>query len=395
MSALQDLGFEEALAVVRRHALALDAEQVPVERVAGRRLAADVRTPVDVPAFTNSAMDGYAVRAGDPPGELRLVGESAAGLPWGGRLAAGQAVRISTGASLPEGADAVVAVEEVAERDDTISVPCDVPAGRHIRHRGEVLREGDVLLPAGAVVAPHEVGVIAASGLAAVACLRPARVALLSSGDELVPLGGTLRPGAVFDSNRYGLRAQAEAAGAQVVAWDTVRDDPAAVREAIDRLLGEDDASGPDLLITVGGVSVGPHDHLKPALAAGGVEEVFWRAKIKPGHPVWFGTRGRQRVLGLPGNPVSAAVCFHLFGRPLLGRDEAWDRRAPLAAPYRRRAGRDEFIRCRETGGGLVPLPNQDSHAISSLAGASVLAWLPAERTEFPAGEELAISRLL
>jgi molybdopterin molybdotransferase len=392
MAALEDLSFEEALAVVRRHALALDAEQVPVERVAGRRLAADVTTHVDVPAFTNSAMDGYALRGADAPGELSVVGESAAGVPWSGRLEPRQAARISTGATLPDGADAVVAVEEVTERDGTLAVPFAVPAGRHVRHRGEVLRAGDVLVPAGAAVAPHEVGVIAASGLAAVACLRSPRVALLSSGDELVPLGGTLRPGAVFDSNRYGLRAQAEAAGAEVVAWETVRDEPAAVREAIGRLLGG--GGGPDLLVTVGGVSVGPHDHLKPALADCGVEEVFWRARIKPGHPVWFGIRGRQRVLGLPGNPVSAAVCFHLFGRPLLGRDERWELRAPLAAAYRRRPGRDEFIRCRETAGGLVPLPNQDSHAISSLAGASVLAWVPAERAELAAGEELPVSRL-
>jgi molybdopterin molybdotransferase len=393
MAALEDLRFEEALAVVRRHAPALDAEQVPVERVAGRRLAADVATPVDVPAFTNSAMDGYALRGADAPGELSVVGESAAGLPWSGRLGPGQAARISTGATLPGGADAVVAVEEVTEREGTLSVPFAVPSGRHVRHRGEVLRAGDVLIPAGAPVAPHEVGVIAASGLAAVGCLRRPRVALLSSGDELVELGGTLRPGAVFDSNRYGLRAQAEAAGAEVVAWETVRDEPAAVRAAIGRLLGGD-GDGPDLLVTVGGVSVGPHDHLKPALADCGVEEVFWRARIKPGHPVWFGTRGRQRVLGLPGNPVSAAVCFHLFGRPLLGRNETWELRAPLAAAYRRRPGRDEFLRCRETAGGLVPLPNQDSHAISSLAGATVLAWAPADRGELAAGEELPVSRL-
>jgi molybdopterin molybdotransferase len=393
VTALQDLGYEEALAVVRRHALPLEPEQVPIEAVAGRRLAADVRTPADVPAFTNSAMDGYALRAADAPGELRVVGESAAGVPWEGRLGAGEAAGISTGATLPEGADAVVAVEEVEVGEGTVAVPIAVAAGRHVRHRGEVLRRGDVLIPAGAVVAPHEVGVIAASGLASVACARAARVAILSSGDELVPLGGTLRPGAVFDSNRYGLRAQAEAAGGQVVAWDTVRDEPGAVREAIERLLGGG-ADGPDLLITVGGVSVGPHDHLKPALAACGVEEVFWRARIKPGHPVWFGVRGRQRVLGLPGNPVSAAVCFHLFGRPLLGRDEAWDRRAPLAAAYRRRPGRDEFIRCREVGGALAPLPNQDSHAISSLAGASVLAWVAADRAEVAAGEELPVSRL-
>jgi molybdopterin molybdotransferase len=361
--------------------------------VAGRLLAADVTTPVDVPAFTNSAMDGYALRGADAPGELRVVGESAAGLPWSGRLAPGEAARISTGATLPDAADAVVALEEVTERDGTLSVPFAVPAGRHVRHRGEVLRAGDVLVHAGAAVAPHEVGVIAASGLPAVDCLRTPRVALLSSGDELVPLGGTLRPGAVFDSNRYGLRAQAEAAGAEVAAWDTVRDEPGAVREAIGRLLG-DEGDGPDLLVTVGGVSVGPHDHLKPALADCGVEEVFWRARIKPGHPVWFGIRGRQRVLGLPGNPVSAAVCFHLFGRPLLGRDERWELRAPLAGAYRRRPGRDEFIRCRETAGGLVPLPNQDSHAISSLAGASVLAWVPAERAELAAGDELPVSRL-
>ena len=388
------LSFEEALALARAHALALPAEPVPVAEAAGRVLAADVRSRIDHPAFTNAAMDGYAVRGADTPGRLRLVGESRAGAPFAGRLGAGEATTISTGAVLSPGADAVLRREDAEELDGTVLARVGVDPGRFVRARGEDLAEDAVLLPAGAVVGPHEVTAIAAAGHAEVLCARRPRVAVLGSGDELVPPGAPLAPGQVYDANRLGLGAQVRAAGGAPVASVLTPDDRGATIAAVRDLLDAPDGPPPDVLITIGGVSVGPHDHLRPAFAAVGVEEVFAGVEMRPGHPVVLGVRGPQRVLGLPGNPVSAAVCFHLFGRPLLGHHESWERRAPLAADYRKDTPRADFIRCAWHGHALLPLPRQASHAITSLAGAGAIAWIPPEQETTPAGAEVRYSPL-
>ncbi len=372
--------------MVRERAARLPAEEVPAGEAAGRRLAAGVRSLGDHPRFTNSAMDGYAVRAADTPGELRLVGESRAGSPWEGMLGAGEAIGISTGAELPEGADAVLRREDADERDGLVITAERVEPGRDVRRAGEDLAIGEMLMAAGAVVPAHAVAALAAAGHASVPCERRPRVAILGSGDELVPPGEPLGPGQVYDANRVGLAAQARAAGAEVVATDLVRDERAATIATLSRLLEGDGGPRPDLLVTIGGVSVGRHDHLRPALQAAGVREVLYGLRIRPGHPLWLGERGDQIVLGLPGNPVSAAVCFHLFGRPLLGRDEPWDRTAPLADAYRKGTRRAEFVRCRREGDALRPLPRQASHAITSLAGADALAWIPEEAEELAAG---------
>ncbi|MDX6554082.1 MAG: molybdopterin molybdotransferase [Miltoncostaeaceae bacterium] len=383
---MRDLSFEEALAEMRARAVRPPAEEVPVGEASGRRLADHVRSLGNHPRFTNSAMDGYAVRAADTPGELRLVGESRAGAPWEGTLGAGEAIGISTGAELPDGADAVLRKEDAEEREGLVATAERVETGRDVRRAGEDLALGEILMAAGAVVPAHAVAALAAAGHASVPCDRRPRVAILGSGDELVPPGEPLGPGQVYDANRVGLAAQARAAGAEVVASDWVRDDRAATIATLARLLDGGEEPPPDLLITIGGVSVGRHDHLRPALDAVGVSEVLYGLRIRPGHPLWLGECGDQVVLGLPGNPVSAAVCFHLFGRPLLGRDEPWDRTAPLAEAYRKGTRRADFVRCAREGDALRPLPRQGSHAISSLAGADALAWIPEEAQDLEAG---------
>ena len=387
------LTFDEARAAMRARAVALPAEPVALDALAGRVLAEHVRSRTDHPAFTNSAMDGFAVRAGDVAGgrAARLVGESRAGVPFAGTVGPGEAVRISTGAELPEGVDAILRKEDADDRGDAVAATVPPPAGMSLRRRGEDVREGQVLLPAGHRVAPHEVGVVAAAGHAVVSCLRRPRVVVVGSGDELVQPGGRPGPGQVFDSNRHGIAAQARAAGAEVLRLVLVPDDRAATEAALREAL---DGDRPDVLVTIGGVSVGRHDHLRPALEACGVAQVFFGAAIRPGHPLWLGERGGQRVLGLPGNPVSSAVCFHAFGRELLGWPDDWDVRMPLGSAYRKDTPRTELIRCREMDGALHPLPRQGSHAITSLASASHLAVIPAEREETLAGEPLRTSRL-
>ena len=389
MPSLRRVRFEDALEVMRSQALSLPAEPVALERLAGRILAVEVRARVDHPAFTNSAMDGYAVRAADAAGGApqRLVGESRAGALFGGEMGAGEAIRISTGAELPAGADAILRVEDAEEADGAVVAIAPPPAGAFVRAVGEDVRRGEVLLEAGHVVAPHEVGVVAAAGHAEVACWRRPRLAIVGSGDEVVPAGGILQPGQVFDSSRPGVAAQAEAAGAEVVSSTLVRDDReatiAAVREALDA------EPLPDVMVTIGGISVGPHDHLRPALEEVGVAELLFGVRIRPGSPLWLGRRGEQLVLGLPGNPVSAAVCFHAFGRPLLGRADSWNRLMPLSADYAKDTPRTELIRCREEDGALMPLPRQGSHAVTSLAGATHLAVIPAEAERVAAGQQV------
>ena len=389
--------FDEALAQVRGLALRLPAEPVPLAELAGRVLAEDVRARSDHPAFTNSAMDGYAVRAADAAaGEpLRLVGESRAGAPFGGTIGPGEAIRISTGAEVPAGADAILRKEDAAEEGGAVRAAVAPPAGASIRRRGEDVHLGQVLLPAGRALGPHEVAVVAGAGHARVACARMPRVAVLGSGDEVVPPGAQLGPGQVYDANRPGVAAQAEAAGARVVARAIVPDDREATTATIAGLLDGAQSEAPDLLVTIGGVSVGRHDHLRPALDACGVREVLYGVEIRPGHPLWLGRRGEQVVLGLPGNPVSAAVCFHAFGRPLLGRGDSWERRLPMAERYVKETPRTELIRCVEANGALRPLPRQGSHAITSLAGATHLAVVEAARREVAAGEEVRTSRLV
>lgn len=386
--------FEEALAAMRLNALAPRAERVSLEGLVGRMLAEDVRARVDHPTFTNSAMDGFALRAEDAAAlaPLRLVGESRAGTPFEGRIGAGEATRISTGAEIPQGADTVLRREDAeADPDGGWVTPRAAPAaGTAVRAAGEDVRRGQVLLATGHVVAPHEVAVVAAAGHPEVLCRARPRVMILGSGDEAVPPGWDLGPGQVYDANRPGIAAQARAAGADVIAAAVVPDDRGATIAALRQALPDHDAqadSAPELLVTTGGVSVGDHDHLRPAFAAVGAQEILFGVQIRPGHPLWLGRHGDRVILGLPGNPVSAAVCFHAFGRPLLGRDDGWERRLPLASDYAKDTPRTELIRCREVDGALEPLPRQGSHAVTSLAGATHLAAIPAERSAVAAGE--------
>ena len=304
-------------------------------------------------------------------------------------------MRISTGAEVPEGADTILRREDAEEQGESVVATAAPRPGMYLRRRGEDVREGQVLLAAGHRVAPHEVTVVAAGGHAVVSCLRRPRVVVVGSGDELVQPGGRPGPGQIFDSNRSGIAAQARAAGAEVIDSILVPDDlaatEAALREALD---GAGGRQVPDLVVTIGGVSVGRHDHLRPALEACGVRQVFYGVEIRPGHPLWLGARDDQVVLGLPGNPVSAAVCFHAFGRELLGWPEDWESRLPLGSAYSKDTPRTELLRCREADGALHPLPRQGSHAITSLASATHLAVIPAERSESATGDLVRTCRL-
>ncbi|HZQ83035.1 MAG TPA: gephyrin-like molybdotransferase Glp [Gaiellaceae bacterium] len=377
---------DEALALVLAHTRPLAAEEVTVADASGRYAAEDARAVVDLPPFASSAMDGYAVRAVDTPGELRVVGASAAGRPAQVALGAGEAIEISTGAVVPEGADAVVPIERT---QPGITVE-GVSAGENVRPRGGDVRAGEVVVAAGARIGPPQVGALAAAGVVTVRCARRPRVAVLATGTELRRPGEPLGPGEIYESNSLLLSAQLRAAGAEPILLDAVADDEAATRAALERGL---DA---DVLITSGGVSVGPHDLVRPALAELGAHEVFWRVAVKPGKPIAFATRGDALVFGLPGNPVSSLVGFELFVRPALrALQGALDpkpefRAGVLGASLRRGPDRDELVRARLRDGVLEPVAGQESHMIGRTASADALVLVPRGDGELEQGSAVS-----
>jgi molybdopterin molybdotransferase len=381
---------------------------VTLRAALGRVLARDVSSKDDVPGFDNSAMDGFAMRAADTSGAseqapvtVRLVGESRAGAPFRGRVGPDEAVRISTGAMLPPDCDAVLRVEDAGEADGTVSTAHALTPGREVRRAGEDIKAGETVLSAGTRIGAAELGVAASTGAEELVCARRPRVAILVTGDELVEPGAPLPAGAIRNTNGYALPAQAEAAGAEVVALETVGDDYPSTVEALRRALAA------DVAVSTGGVSVGAHDHVKPALAQLGVEEVFWGVALRPGHPTWFGTWSGTSppvlFFGLPGNPVSAMVTFHLFVRPalhrMLGARHA-ERRvtAVMDADYPKRPGRAHVVRCTLEAGTdgwhVRPTKAQGSHVLTSMLDAEALAYIEVDRGDVRAGEPVEIEIL-
>ena len=366
----------EAQALVLERVAALPGERVAVAAAAGRVLAEAARAVTDLPPFPNSAMDGYAVRSADTPGVLTVVFRIAAGVPSPSPLAPGQAMAIATGGVVPDGCDAVIQLESVVETDNRLTVDKKVPIGTNIRERGGDLRLGDPVVPAGVRLTPARIGALAAAGVAEVAVARRPRVAILTTGTELVPPGLPLGPGQVYEANGSILAAQAAAAGCDVVVLPAVADNAADHRAAIEQGLGC------DVLVTSGGASVGPHDLVRTVAADLGVDEVFWRVAVRPGKPVSFGTRGATLVFGLPGNPVSSLVSFELFVRPALlalqGLADPLPRFEPGVIGRAVRQGpRDEFLRARTRPGHdamhLDLLTGQESHMIARAAEAGIL----------------------
>ena len=392
------LSIDDALARVLARARPLPAERVPVAAAAGRVLAEDVTARVDLPPFASSAMDGFAVRAADLPGTLPVVFRIAAGLPAGRPLAPGEAMEISTGGAVPEGADSVVPIERVVEQGNTVEILDEVRPGAHVRPAGGDVRAGDALLEAGTVLGAAQVGALAAAGVAGVLCSRRPAVVVLSTGTELRTPGEELGPGQIYESNGPMLAAAFEAAGALVERIGPIADDEGAHREALERGLAA------DVLVSSGGVSVGPHDLVRRVLAELGVEEDFWGVAVRPGKPLAFGSRGSTLVFGLPGNPVSSLVAVELFVRPALLALQGASRPGPryetgrLASALQRNATRDELVRARtrdDAGETVVePLTGQESHMIARAAAADALVLVPAGEGELAGGERIRYLRL-
>jgi molybdopterin molybdotransferase len=399
------LRFEEALArILALGSPPLPSETVDLEDAEGRVLAEDLVAPVDLPAFDYSAMDGYAVRVRDlegaPPFSLRVRGESRTGaVP--GALEPKSAMRIFTGAALPEGADAVIMQENVSREGDVAVMTTRPRAGQSVRRRGEDLAKGAVAAAKGTRLRPAHLSLAGAVDRASLSVASRPVVTILATGDELRRPGTEPVPGMIPESNTVALRAMARRAGAHTRAHPYVRDDRAATERAFAAALEE-----ADVLVTVGGVSVGDHDLVRPALEAVGVKLDFWRVAIKPGKPLAIGKAARSGareaiVLGLPGNPASAMITFAVFGVPLLRAMQGDARPFPAFARGRMtRAhahdpGRLELARAvisHGEGGLLVTtLGNQASGAVTTMAQADALAIIPEDATGVGAGDEVDV----
>jgi molybdopterin molybdotransferase len=377
----------------------LGVEDAALTEALDRVVARDIASPRDVPPFDNSAMDGFAVRAG-PAAELEVVGESRAGRPSPAEVGQGEAIRISTGAAIPAGATAVVPVERARALDDSGErVWVDAAEeDANVRRAGEDVRAGDVVLRKGTVLGPAELGVAASIGCDALPCARRPRVAVLVTGDELAEPGDPLGPGFIYSSNAFALGASVERSRATLVRRSTVRDDAVSTRAALERALEE-----ADVVCVSGGVSVGPHDHVKPALRELGVAERFWGVALRPGKPTWFGSRDRALVFGLPGNPVSAMVTFQLFVRPALaalqGAPAAPTRvAAVLDDPVPLLPVREQAVRVRlsalDGGWHAAVTGEQGSHMLTSMVGADGLALVAAGEGEAKPGTPVEVELL-
>jgi molybdopterin molybdotransferase len=391
------ISVNEAQRIVLERAKRLDPERVPIERAAGRVLAEPVAALVDLPPFASSAMDGYALRAADTadaPTRLPIIARIAAGSPADRPLAPGEAMAISTGGAVPEGADAVVPLELVEESDEALDVPQPVARGANVRDRGGDVSAGDIVLEPGARLGPAQVAALAAAGVSEVQCTKRPRVGILVTGSELRQPGEPLGPGQIYESNGLLLATALQLAGAVPAQLGVVADEADEHERAMERAL-----LGFDMLITSGGASVGPHDLVRATQAKLRVEELFWGVSVKPGKPVAFGVRRDHLVFNLPGNPVSVLVTFELFVRPavnaLLGVPEPLPEygTAILGAAVKRNPHRDEYVRAttRRQGDTVVvdPLPGRESHMIASAARADALVAVEAGAGELSAGEEI------
>lgn len=374
-----------------------DSEQQPLPEALGRVLASDIASPLAVPPFDNSAMDGYAVRLSDLASGTPLImaGKAFAGQPYQGEWPAGHCVRIMTGAPVPAGTDAVVMQEETQADGDRITFLAQPEPGQNIRRAGSDIGKGACVLPAGTHLTPREMPLLASLGVASVAVRRPLKVAIFSTGDELKPVGTPLAHGDIYDSNRYGVRAMLARMGCDCLDLGIIPDDPAQLRAAFIRA---DEKA--DVLITTGGVSVGEADFTKQLLDELG-EIGFWKLAIKPGKPFAFGRLPRAWFFGLPGNPVSAMVTFDQLVQPALAKLAGQQFERPLqlqaiaAEPLKKSPGRLDFQR-----GILSQGPNglevrstgsQDSAVFSSLSRANCYIVLERERGRVAAGETVTV----
>jgi molybdopterin molybdotransferase len=404
--------YNEALVQVLQQASPLGIVEKPLDSLLGSVLAESVRAPFPMPQFDNSAVDGFGVLAGDlldvgaqSPKRLKLIGEIQAGSEQEFRLEAGCAIKILTGAMVPPSVEAVVMREYCREVEDLVHVEYSPKMGENIRRQGEEFLAGAAVLNSGVKVTPPVVGLLASLGYATFNVFAKPRLALITTGDELVEPGKPLNPGQIYNSNAYALRAALKAFGIEEISSFHARDSAEITRSAFACAMAQ-----ADVIISTGGVSVGDYDYVKDVLESLGVRTIFWKIAIKPGKPVYFGVRDcedgpAKLIFGLPGNPISALVTYHQFVKPALLRQAGlitpvWHRQtARLSRSLKKKPGRLDFVRAvaawSETGQlQVVPTTGQDSHMLSGLAKANSLIHFDSNLSTVDADEEVPLEWL-
>ena len=379
---------------------AMGSECVSLSEMIGRVLAEPILSPLDLPVFTNSAVDGYAVYAQDSGAnaKLKVVANIAAGDFSNLQLQEGECARVFTGSPIPAGADAVVMQEDAKADSAAITLTQTIQTGEGVRYQGEEAKAGQLIFESGTLISPPVLGVLSELGIARANVHKRPRVAIVGTGSELAAPGAELKPGQIYESNTTAISTAAQLSGANVISVTSVRDDLLPIKQAIENAL-----STSDVVITCGGVSVGDHDLVRQCCEELGVKEIFWRVAMRPGKPFYFGMSNKgQPVFGLPGNPVSALVTFFVLVRPAIrkmigmAREEVW-LRARLAAPYHKRKGRTEFIRLRQQVAAelsVVPVDGQGSHMLTGLAEAQYIGYLADFRDNFEPGDVIDVTRL-
>jgi molybdopterin molybdotransferase len=392
--------YEEARNIILESVTKLGAEQVELLDALGSVLAEDVVAPWNLPRFNNSAMDGYAVRAEDCVAgrALPVIDSVSAGSRAARAVAPGTAIKIMTGAPVPNGCDSVVPIEHVEAKDGTVSATEPVVLGQHIRLAGEDVREGETILVAGRLVRPYEINMLASCGRAHVDVVRRPRVAIVVTGNELIELGQTPGPEQIVDSNAYSLYAAIKELGAVPVMIGIARDNLASHREKLK------DGLKADVLITSAGVSVGEYDLVREVLAELGVKIVFWRVKVKPGKSMAFGMKEGKPVFALPGNPVSSMLTFAEFAAPallkLMGHEETVKPLFPavLQSELKKKKGQTGLVRvkleCTQGRYTAWSAGKQDTGLVRTMMEANAVAVLPADRESFEVGEEVQVHLL-
>ena len=374
-------------------------ESIHLGNALGRVLATDIHAPANVPAWSNSAMDGYALRSMDGDAVRRIIGQSFAGHSFKGHVGAGECVRIMTGAMVPEGADAVLIQEQAEVHADQVTPQVVSKTGANIRQPGEDLQAGTLALEAGTWLRPAQIGLLASLGVAELAVYRRLRVAFFSTGDELRPLGSALGSGQIYDSNRYALHGMLQRLDCEILDLGRIVDDPEQIEVALHSA-----ATMADMVISTGGVSVGDADYIAELLGRLGTIN-FWKINMKPGRPLAFGQLGDATFFGLPGNPVSTMVTFYQFVRPSIlkrmGKAAPWIAplvQLPLAEDLQKKGGRTDFQRGRllltPTGLQVTGIGQQASHIMSGMAHADCLIILAAEAEHAKAGSLVDIQLL-
>ena len=395
------LPVEEALRRILEGTAPLPAEDVPLTEAAGRVLAEDLTAQRDQPPFDASSMDGYAVRAEDvaeAPVTLKVIGEAPAGHALDVTIGPGEAARIFTGGPLPAGADCVIMQENTTRDGDTVTILKGAPAGNFVRERGMDYAAGEILLAAGTQLGARHINLAASMNRPALPVRKKPRVAILATGDELVLPGETPRDDQIIASNSFGLAAFVTAHGGEAVDLGLAPDDVEAIAAAIDR--GRD----AEVLLTIGGASVGDHDYVQDAFGKLGVSLDFWKIAMRPGKPLIFARRGEQRIIGLPGNPVSGLVCALVFLRPLLAAFLGLPTAQPLlsatlATPLPANDERQDHLRCRlerDAEGNLLahPFPRQDSAMLRKFVEADGLIIRPPHAPALDKGASVPVIAL-